>query len=87
MVGKHPELAPAYGTVAAAHKFAERQWPNNKEEQERFVAVAQLAMAERIAHGDPVPAPKIREAQLVKQQGKEQEQAEPRKAKQREAAR
>lgn len=87
VVGKHPELAPAYGTVAAAHKFAERQWPNNKEEQERFVAVAQLAMAERIAHGDPVPAPKIREAQLVKQQGKEQEQAEPRNAKQREAAR
>ncbi len=87
VVGKHPELAPAYGTVAAAHKFAERQWPNNKEEQERFVAVAQLAMAERIAHGDPVPAPKIREAQVVKQQGKEQEQAEPRKAPQREAAR
>lgn len=87
VVNKHPDLAPAYGTVAAAHKFAEATWPNNKEEQERFVAVAQLAMAERIAHGDPVPAPKLREAQVVKQQGKDREPAEPRKAAQKEAAR
>ncbi|HFF5988760.1 TPA: LPD7 domain-containing protein [Enterobacter hormaechei] len=87
VVNKHPELAPAYGTVAAAHKFAEKTWPNSKEEQERFVAVAQLAMAERIAHGDPVPAPKLREAVVVKQQGKEQQQPEPRKGAQKEAAR
>ncbi|NBB13570.1 LPD7 domain-containing protein [Pseudomonas sp. SLFW] len=87
VVNKHPDLAPAYGTVAAAHKFAEKTWPNSKEEQERFVAVAQLAMAERIAHGDPVPAPKLREAVVVKQQGKEQQQPEPRKGAQKEAAR
>lgn len=77
VVKQHPELAPAYGTVAAAHKFAEKHWPNSKDAQERFVAVAQQTMTERIAHGDPVPAPKIREAQLAKQQGKDQERAEP----------
>ncbi|MGP5511892.1 LPD7 domain-containing protein [Pseudomonas helleri] len=85
VVNKHPELAPAYGTVAAAHKFAEKQWPNSKEEQERFVAVAQIAMAERIAHGDPVPSPKIREAQLVKEKSKDQ--PEPSKTPEKEAAR
>ncbi|PAB33106.1 hypothetical protein CC202_09470 [Pseudomonas savastanoi] len=85
VVNKHPDLAPAYGTVAAAHKFAEKQWPNSKEEQERFVAVAQIAMAERIAHGDPVPAPKIREAHVVKE--KEKGQPEPSKAPEKEAAR
>lgn len=77
VVKQHPELAPAYGTVAAAHKFAEKHWPNSKDAQERFVAVAQQTMTERIAHGDPVPAPKIREAQLAKQQGKDQERPEP----------
>lgn len=59
VVKKHPDLAPAFGTVAAARKFAEKNFAN-KEDQARFVAVAQQVVAEKIAHGENVPAPKIR---------------------------
>ena len=85
VVKKHPDLAPAYGTVAAAQKFAEKQFAS-KEDQERFVAIARQVVAEKIAHGEHVPAPKIREAKVQerpKDQGKEQERSEP--PKQREA--
>ncbi|MGK9419995.1 LPD7 domain-containing protein [Pseudomonas cedrina] len=71
VVEKHPELAPAYGTVAAAHKFAQQAWPNSKSDQERFVAVTQAAVAQSIAHGDEMKAPKIREAKIVKEKGQD----------------
>lgn len=77
VVKKHPDLAPAYGTVSAARKFAEKQFPDNKKDQARFVAVAQQVVAEKIAHGEPVPAPKIRETKVQerpKQQGKGKDQ-------------
>ncbi|MGZ9709405.1 LPD7 domain-containing protein [Glaciimonas sp. GNP009] len=76
VVKKHPDLAPAYGTVSAARKFAEKQFPDNKNDQARFIAVAQQVVAEKIAHGEPVPAPKIRETKVQerpKQQAKDQE--------------
>lgn len=79
VVKKHPDLAPAYGTVAAAQKFAEKQFAN-KEDQARFVAIARQVVAEKIAHGENVPAPKIREAKVQerpKDQGKDQERSEP----------
>lgn len=80
VVKKHPDLAPSYGTVAAAQKFAEKQFPANKEDQARFVAIARQVVAEKIAHGENVPAPKIRETRVQerpKDQGKDQERAEP----------
>lgn len=61
VVKKHPDLAPAYGTVAAARKFAEREWPDNKETQDRFVATTKEVLVGKIASGEQVPAPKIRE--------------------------
>ncbi|CAH0445363.1 hypothetical protein LMG10661_01614 [Ralstonia syzygii subsp. syzygii] len=79
VVKKHPDLAPAYGTVAAAQKFAEKQFAS-KEDQARFVAIARQVVAEKIAHGENVPAPKIREAKVQerpKDQGKDQERSEP----------
>ncbi|WP_159089557.1 LPD7 domain-containing protein [Xanthomonas fragariae] len=79
VVKKHPDLAPAYGTVAAAQKFAEKQFAN-KEDQARFVSIARQVVAEKIAHGENVPAPKIREAKVQdrpKDQGKDQERSEP----------
>ncbi|WJS77195.1 hypothetical protein BXO447_023240 (plasmid) [Xanthomonas oryzae pv. oryzae] len=79
VVKKHPDLAPAYGTVAAAQKFAEKQFAN-KEDQARFVSIARQVVAEKIAHGENVPAPKIRQAKVQdrpKDQGKDQERSEP----------
>jgi hypothetical protein len=76
VVKKHPDLAPAYGTVAAARKFAEKNFAN-KEDQERFVAVAQQVVSEKIAHGEAVPAPKIREARVAKKE-QQAEQGQPR---------
>ena len=80
VVKKYSDLAPAYGTVSAARKFAEKQFPDNKKDQARFVAVAQQIIAEKIAHGEPVPAPKIRETKIQerpKQQSKSQERDTP----------
>jgi hypothetical protein len=74
VVKQHPELAPAYGTLAAARKFAEKQFPGNTEDQARFVKLAQQLVTERIAHGDQVPAPKIREE---RQQRTDQEHRTP----------
>jgi len=76
VVKKHPDLAPAYGTVSAARKFAEKQFPDNKEDQARFVAVAQQVVAEKIAHGEPVPAPKIRETKVQERGAPPQKQQE-----------
>ncbi|WP_045756615.1 LPD7 domain-containing protein [Xanthomonas albilineans] len=79
VVKKHPDLAPAYGTVAAAQKFAEKQFAN-KEDQARFVSIARQVVAEKIAHGENVPAPKIREAKVQgrpKDQGKDQDRSGP----------
>ena len=75
---KYPDLAPVYGTVAAAYKFAEQQFPDSKENQARFMAIARQVVAEKIAHGEPVPTPKIREANVQeypKKQAKYQEQS------------
>ena len=77
-VKKYPDLAPLYGTVAAAYKFAEQQFPDSKENQARFMTIARQVVTEKIAHGEPVPTPKIREANVQKhpkKQSKHQEQS------------
>lgn len=61
VVAKYPDLAPTYGTVAAAQKFAEEAWPNNKADQERFITTTVKTIAEKIAAGKEVPSPKIHE--------------------------
>ncbi len=73
VVKKHPGLAPAYGTVAAARKFAEREWPDNADMQERFVRTTKEVIAERIAYGEHVPAPKIRETREKTREPKNKE--------------
>ena len=76
VVKQHPDLAPAFGTVSAAQKFSEKQFPKNKENQARFVAVAKQVVTEKIVRGEPIPAPKIREPQrqeISKQQWMDQE--------------
>jgi hypothetical protein len=90
VVKRHPELAPAYGTMAAARKFAQRHFPDSEEDQGRFAAVAQQVVAQKIAHGEPVPAPKILERkpqERPKQAGKDQERGAPPPHKQQEAER
>jgi hypothetical protein len=67
VVAKHPDLAPAYGTMAVARKLAEQEWPDNKERQEHFVAATQQVLAGKIASGEHVPAPKIRETRTQEQ--------------------
>lgn len=66
-VAKHPDLAPAYGAVAAARKVAEQAWPGNKQEQDRFVSATVQVLTDKIAAGEEVPAPKIRET-ITKEQ-------------------
>lgn len=57
-VAKHPDLAPAYGTMAAAKAFAKEKLPS-KDSQERFVKAAKEAVAQAIEEGKPVPSAKI----------------------------
>lgn len=59
VVKAHPELAPAYGTVAAAEKFAEANF-QQPTDRERFVAGVKKVLGQKIEQGQELPAPKIK---------------------------
>ena len=59
VVKKYEDLAPAYGTLDAAQKFADVSFQKS-EDRAKFVAVAKEVMAKMIAHGEKVPAPLLR---------------------------
>ncbi|WP_413674399.1 LPD7 domain-containing protein [Massilia cellulosiltytica] len=53
----HPELAPAYGVVDVARKFAEAHLP--EEAREEFVGLARRHVIQKIVTGESVKGPKI----------------------------
>lgn len=53
----HPELAPAYGVVDVARKFAEAHLP--EEAREEFVGLARRHVIQKIVTGEAVKGPKI----------------------------
>jgi len=53
----HPELAPAYGVVDVARKFAEAHLP--EEAREEFVGLARRHVLQKIVTGETVKGPKI----------------------------
>ena len=57
VVKKHPDLAPAYGVVDAAKKFAETNLP--EEGREEFIGLARRHVMQKIIGGEPVKGPKI----------------------------
>ena len=67
VIEKYPELAPAYVTIAAAKKFAEQQG-FSKENVERFLTIAKENLAEKMAHGEKIPSPNIRNKKEATQQ-------------------
>ncbi len=74
VVQRYPELAPAYGTVAAAQKFAERHFPGH---EERFVAIGKQIIAAKIARGEHVAAPDIRETKVqARKEGQDQDRSQ-----------
>ena len=54
---KHPDLAPAYGVVDAAKKFAETSLP--EEAREEFIGLARRHVIQTIIAGGSVKGPKI----------------------------
>lgn len=78
VVKEHPDLAPAYGTLAAAKKFAEAQWPQDKGMQDRFVATTQSVLADKIERDEKVPAPKL--VERVQAQTAERDKTQEREA-------
>lgn len=57
VIKKHPDLAPAYGVVDAAKKFAESKLP--PEAREEFVGLARRHIMNKILSGDAVTGPKV----------------------------
>lgn len=57
VIKKHPELAPAYGVIDAAKKFAESNLP--EEAKEEFVGLARQHVINKIMSGDAVVGPKV----------------------------
>lgn len=57
VIKKHPDLAPAYGVVDAAKKFAESKLP--PEAREEFVGIARRHVMNKILSGDAVIGPKV----------------------------
>jgi putative DNA primase/helicase len=53
----HPDLAPGYGVVDVAKKFAEAHLPENAREE--FVGLARRHVAQKIITGEAVKGPKI----------------------------
>jgi hypothetical protein len=53
----HPELAPAYGVVDVARKFAEAHLPEDAREE--FVGLARQHVIQKIVTGESVKGPKI----------------------------
>lgn len=73
---QYPDLAPAYGNIDAARKFAERNFPGH---EQRFVDLAIEAVVDKIKRGEPILDPGLkahvtpngdrREAELSKPAG------------------
>jgi hypothetical protein len=57
VVKKHPDLAPAYGVINAAKKFAESNLP--LEAREEFVGLARRHILNKIMSGEAVIGPKV----------------------------
>jgi hypothetical protein len=62
VIKKHPDLAPAYGVVDAAKKFAESKLP--PEAREEFVGLARRHVLNKILSGDAVIGPKVYTTQV-----------------------
>jgi hypothetical protein len=59
VVQAHPDLAPAYGTLAVARRWAEKEF-KTQADQDRFVAVTKEMLAQRIETHQAIPAPQVR---------------------------
>jgi len=57
VVKKHPDLAPAYGVIDAAKKFAESNLPETAREE--FVGLARRHVLNKIISGDAIVGPKV----------------------------
>jgi hypothetical protein len=57
VIDQYPDLAPAYGTVNAARKFAERNFPGH---EKQFVALAIDVVVSKIERGDSIPDPGLK---------------------------
>jgi len=66
----HPELAPAYGVVDVARKFAEAHLPEDAREE--FVGLARRHVIQKIVTGESVKGPKIYVAHARSRQAPEQ---------------
>jgi len=69
----HPELAPAYGVVDVARKFAEAHLPEDAREE--FVGLARRHVIQKIVTGESVKGPKIYIAHARSRQAPEQTSA------------
>lgn len=56
-VKKHPDLAPGYGIVDAAKKFAEASLPESA--REGFIGLARRHVMQKIIAGEPIKGPQI----------------------------
>lgn len=56
-VAKHPDLAPGYGIVDAARKFAEASLPESAREE--FIGIARRHVMQKIIAGERVKGPQI----------------------------
>jgi hypothetical protein len=56
-VKKHPDLAPGYGIVDAAKKFAEANLPESAREE--FIGLARRHVMQKIIAGEPIKGPQI----------------------------
>jgi hypothetical protein len=56
-VEKHPDLAPAYGVIDAAQKFAEEKLPPGVRDE--FVGIARRHVIQKITAGEVVKGPRI----------------------------
>jgi hypothetical protein len=66
----HPELAPAYGVVDVARKFAEAHLPEDAREE--FVGLARRHVIQKIVTGESVKGPKIYVAHARSKQAPDQ---------------
>lgn len=57
VVKKHPDLAPAYGVIDAAKKFADSNLP--EEAREEFVGLARRHVINKIISGEAIVGPKV----------------------------
>jgi hypothetical protein len=56
-VEKHPDLAPGYGIVDAAKKFAEANLPESAREE--FIGLAKRHVMQKIIAGENIKGPRI----------------------------